>query len=476
MALLLFKNLHDTAQDLNTLTFLTKFNSVTNAVGPTIADTLVLQERYKKFMDRMESDAAPFSPSAIRVLENSPILNAFYDTTISDSGASRLIFEDYFPHYSPTFSSILDAVRSRIKGNLTSKQINKLVNAFVMYKLTLGETPIIDGSYDNRKHYIIDFIREFSKAAEEHPDNALLKVFRLVPRSKKCPVSTLEAKTGGYSIDLQETIKNAWSNLMLNPKTNKFGSDLFIYNILRSGFSYSPKTAGHLASVDVKLGFDNYIETIRDPKFNDGEVLLGVFINQFLRNNTSEYSLVPRVEFNKKTVQVKETKGKLSISFDGKKSSIDNIITSTSSYGTIYAPVIIYNDKVYMNPKEIGTSVVYTETTPLGNTNNFVEYDGNDTGEMKSVLKQQVYSREKSSTAETTGDYRKSWTTNEIMKVLKSEFGEEEYEAFKDTENKASFVNSIIDELAEKMKVDPKNETFREKAKEKLKKRIEDFC
>ena len=46
-ALMLFSKLSTIAQDLNSLTFLTKFNSVTNAVGPTIADTFILRDRYE---------------------------------------------------------------------------------------------------------------------------------------------------------------------------------------------------------------------------------------------------------------------------------------------------------------------------------------------------------------------------------------------------------------------------------------------
>lgn len=81
-------------QNLGELTFLTKFNSVTNAVGPTIADTLVIKQRYDKFLDNMTNptSAPPFSSSAESVIDNSPILSAFYESTVGDKGASRLLF------------------------------------------------------------------------------------------------------------------------------------------------------------------------------------------------------------------------------------------------------------------------------------------------------------------------------------------------------------------------------------------------
>ena len=88
------------AQDLNSLTFLTKFNSVTNAVGPTIADTFVMRERYNRFLDDMDSRRPPFNSAASDIIDNNPMLKAFYDYTVGDKGASAEIFGKYFPHYS----------------------------------------------------------------------------------------------------------------------------------------------------------------------------------------------------------------------------------------------------------------------------------------------------------------------------------------------------------------------------------------
>ena len=385
--LMLFSKLSTIAQDLNSLTFLTKFNSVTNAVGPTIADTFILRDRYERFMDKMKSDSAPFNVNAFGVIDNSPILKAFYETTVADGGASELIFREYFPHYTQSFMYTLEQLKGSIKGNIDAKTINKLVNDFVLYNLTLGDKPVIDSSEKNRRKFIKNFVDFYKNSVDNISNNDLISNIKFKSPDRKCPVPTLEVKTGGYSIDLQERIKSSWGDLILNPETRQLGKDLFFYNIFRSGFGFSPKTFGHLASVDVRMMIDGYINAIRNnitnESFNTNE-----FLYQFFRNHVQEYKLVPKLKTTKGVNISNRTniKGENIITFASDKwKGLDTIIVKRSSVETTFAPVIVFNNKVYMNPRTNGYSVSYTETTALGNTNNFLEY-GPYGSNMKSVL------------------------------------------------------------------------------------------
>lgn len=386
-ALVLFSKLSTMAQDLNSLTFLTKFNSVTNAVGPTIADTFVLRDRYERFIDKMESENAPFNANAFKVLDNSPILKAFYETTVADGGASELIFREYFPHYNYSFMYTLEQLKGLTKGNIDAKTINKLVNDFVLYNLTLGDRPVIDSSEKNRLKFTKNFVDFYKKSTNNISNNNLISNIKLKSPDRKCPVPTLEVKTGGYSIDLQEKIRSSWGDLILNPETRQLGKDLFFYNIFRSGFGFSPKTFGHLASVDVRMMIDGYINAIRgnitNESFNTNE-----FLYQFFRNHVQDYKLVPKLKITKGVNISNRTniRGENVITFASNKwNGLDAIIVKRSVNETTFAPVIIFNNKVYMNPRISGYSVSYTETTPLGNTNNFLEY-GPYGSNMKSVL------------------------------------------------------------------------------------------
>lgn len=387
-ALLLFQKLSNMAQDMNTLTFLTKFNSVTNAVGPSIADTLVMRERYNKFLDAMSGDKPPFSPNAAKIISVTPILNAFFGTTVGDTGASRAIFENYFPHYSATVTALIDRLRATTKANLDATTINKLINDFIYYKLTLdtGEGPVINASLGQRNRFINKFVSEFNERAKGLVDNELIKIITF-EKTPKCPVVTLSAKTGGYSIDVQEKIKNAWSELMSKPETFKLGRDLFIYNLYRSGFTFSPKTFLHLASTDTKLALPKYIEAISDPEFNDYLVNIEEFLLQFRRNHANNSKIVPELS-QSKHLKFSTSNKVLTIKFNKKKQGLSSILVGTGRDEV--APVIKVKDKLYFaeNTSIKGTdSISYIEIEPLGNPNNFLEYNAmEDAVTMKSAL------------------------------------------------------------------------------------------
>lgn len=489
--LVLFQILANKAQDLNTLTFLTKFNSISNAVGPTIADTLVMKERYEKFIDKMSSDNPPFTKSAKYVIENSPILEAFFDTTVSDSGASRLIFQDYFPHYSTAFSIILQKLRAVTKGNLDSRTINKLVNDFILYKFTIGEDPVLPSDEGTRKFYMLQFPKEFAKINSAIVEgNDLLKIINIKASTSKCPVPTLEAKTGGYNIDIQERVKAGWSNLVLDPKTRKLGESLLFYNIFRSGFNFSPKTFGNLASVDVKTSIAGYIDYLEDIEFNNSLVNVEEFLYQFLRNHTDSFKLVPEYKPNKR-VEIdinKNIKGKNVITFthDNKYSGMHSILIEKGE-DPIYAKVIQHEGKLYMNPILGVNSVTYTETTPLGITNNFLEYDGNSSSDMPSVFKSMGKNRETSTItpiskeiiAEPDSSRKNYINARELDKELKENFGKEEYNLFDSLETqkeKEEFIESVIDLVLDSLNVTTSNSKLRNVVAKKVKERIKEFC
>ena len=449
-ALILFKRLSKIATELNTLTFLTKFNSVTNAVGPTIADTLVMKQRYSKFLDKFRDGTAIFSDNAADVIQNSPILDAFYTTTISDTGASQLIFQDYFPQYSDKFIRVLDRFRETTKASLDSKTINSLVNDFVLYKLTGGPNPVLNSDRKIRKEFIYDFIKEFKERAAGIIDNDLLKIITVKPVTERCPVTTLEAKIGGYTQDVQERVKDAWTNLIANKKTRDLGVKLFFYNMYRTGVSFSPKTFLSLASTDVKLAIPGYIESIRDINYNN-TFDVDDFLLQYRRNHTDNYKVVPHItQRNGMGVNLEEDGAgnkKLIFTFTSKSASAQFVVKKVKNgkradlEQSVVSPVIVYNNKVYYNPYISGDSITYTETTALGNTNNFLEYNMNETGsEIKTALredpkestpeKEKLYYPEREIPEELGEDTVKELSEEDIDNIISQVFTETEQADF----------------------------------------------
>ena len=396
-ALMLVQRLTKIANQLQTLTFLTKFNSVTNAPGPTIADSLVMRERYNRFKQMYDDGLNLLSDEALLIIENSPILKAFYDTTISDHGASRKIFEPFFPHYTYDFISMIERLSKSMKTAPDAKLINTLANDFILYKLTAGDSPVINASAKNRSRFIHNFVKKFREKTFSNTDNALLKIIQVKARSRKCPVPTLETKAGSFNSTAQEAIRNAWSEMIQSESTHDLAVDLFFYNIMRSGFAFSPKTFTHLASVDVKLAIDGFTEILRDPEFNNDSIYNpDDFLFQFRRNHTGDSRVVPKVREHEK-LKTKSSRDSITFTFNKKAVTPAFVLNPQKIDEDHLAPVIWYKDKLYMKPDKFQStdntiSVTYELTTPLGVVNDFLEYNANDEegAYMQSVVEQPV--------------------------------------------------------------------------------------
>lgn len=374
--LVLFGNLLDISNELNTITFLTKFNSSTNATGPTIADTLVMEDRYERFLDNVDKGNTYFSKNVADVINNSPILRAFYEYEMS---ASTSLFKNYFPHYSLGFAKVLSTLRDCVTSNLDSKTINLLVNDYMLYYMTQGDNPVIDSSYNNRKNMILNFTTRFNRAKESLTDNELLKTIYIQSMPKGCKVPVLETKTGGYTQDIQERIRNSWTELLFKDKTRQFGKDLFLYSIFRNGFSYSPKGFLHMSSVDVKLAIDGYVEALNNinEELNIDDYN---FILQFMRNHSSNKKLVPSVDNYSERIRENYSQlegNTITITFR-EASDVNKIAISTIDGITTFSPVITYKDSLYYAKENKGIdSITYYKSSILGVQNNFLEYDAN---------------------------------------------------------------------------------------------------
>ena len=392
-ALLLFKRLVGISQNVNTLTFLTKFNSITNAVGPTIADTMEMEEKYKRFVSDMNSDNAPFGENALDIFKNDPILEAFYETTVGENGASRQIFKDYFPHYTPKFEEVLVELRNGIKGSLDADTINKLVDHYQVFKLTLGNNPVIDFSKEKRSELINEFVKKFKENSSGIVDNDLINIIKVEsPIYNNSPVATLNAKIGSYSTDAQEKIKNAWSDLILSEKQEEkdLAIKLWYYNVIRNGFAFSPKTFMSVASVDVKQNIPNdYVDMVRRSEFNDYMTNASDFIYQFKKNNTNNRKLVPSL-LKEKASKFKITyfttpsgKQAVKFNFNNKKEGLTKISLGKNGWFNL----IEFDRQLYeLYDSNIDGEVTYVKTEPLGNTNNFIEYNGNEGMNIESVI------------------------------------------------------------------------------------------
>lgn len=295
-----FSILFDVSRKMQELTFCTKFNSVSNAVGPTIADTEEDFQKVKTFMDEMETDCF-FMPErnqkdadgnpitfAQNVISDDPILKAFYDCTMDkDTGLSSLLFKQFFPHYFPGFQQILEHFKDNYtrKGRISAKLHNQLLGDYIYFMLTHNNI-LLDKDGKNsgsvlpyEKLDVLDLVemlpntfrevlklKKKRKLVNELIDNELgSNCITLREADSFLKMDVLLFHSGRLGTEATDAAKDAWSDLVTyndpglgdseskeNRLVRRFGIDLFFYNLMRNGFSFHPQTMMTLASVLVR--------------------------------------------------------------------------------------------------------------------------------------------------------------------------------------------------------------------------------
>lgn len=282
--------------DMRGLSYLTRFNSISNAVGPLIIDNLLMEEKLANFPDTIYSQEG-VKLNAIDVLRRHPILNKFHETI---SIAHHLFGE--MPTNSDNFRDILRNIPGSLREVvMRDRKLLSSISDFYQSYMLINSGAI---DYSKLSYYINDFPKEYVEIISENPElknNALIRAIRLAVDDKSGkPI--LKIDTTGIERDYKESLSSGWADLV---KTNKeLAIQLFHYNFFKGGIVFNPKTFMGLAPNKVKENIDGYVETYRNSPALDTVH----FLDLFIRNNWSEYKLVPRLDISLKTSDIKSGK------------------------------------------------------------------------------------------------------------------------------------------------------------------------
>lgn len=368
--LILFNNLLKMSDDFNELTLCTKFNSMSNTVGPLISDTLITKARVDRFQNRGNRKTTSFLNAEgtllPAIIEQNEMLNSFYKifTKVSEE-----MFNGYFPHYDREgdFGTILNTLNNAaVSRGLTSDVINELENYFMAYKFSENGIMKFGSKYYLGKDFI-EHVRNIRK-------NPALKnnaFINLLTEKKDKQNWYINIKGGGLSSEQQETIKEAWASLLESndPAIRKFATGIAKYFIFRGGFKFNPKTVIHLMPNAVKEALPGYNSTMLDWKVNNPALFMNQFVRNIADNSKLSYTLLNR--FNSK---------------EAKKLGIKTTSTNTiqipkkllSQYGEDDLCFVQYGTSIGINKRSSGEYYVFDLVQPLGKTYNYIEFDANN--------------------------------------------------------------------------------------------------
>ena len=270
-------------------TYLTRYNSISNAVGPLITDNIVTEFKtnYETagLYDRHGNELVPEI-----VFADHPILRKFADAY----KLANKIFED-FPTKSQAFSEVLESIPGSLQDKFLNDRelLNDLKDFFLSH--TLVDNRVVN---ENRAgYYIKEFAGEFAAKGikEKNLDNEFIQAIK-IKQDKDTGEFSLELSTTGMDQQKKNRLSLSWYELY--KKNQPLAMDLFYYCFFRGGIGFNPKTFMNLLPLAMREEIQGYKESFTNIPTESAKYIL----EQFLAHNTSSHKLFPIKEGNKDVI------------------------------------------------------------------------------------------------------------------------------------------------------------------------------
>ena len=368
--LLAFQKLRALTDAMRNPTYITRFNSISSAVGPLIIDNLIMEHKMEQFLDVNAEDGTHFYTSdgtpvdAKTIFDNHPILQQFSRTV----GIAKSMFSD-MPAGSKGFRDLLANLPVDIANKMYAdkKLLDSFSNFYQSYLLI--QSGVVDP-----KH-LHDFVKVFPTwysnhiKDKDHQDNALVQAIR-VNVSKKTGRPYLQINITGMDEQQKEMLRSAWTDLYKKDKSGKqLATWLFEYSFFRAGIGFSPKTFMALVPSYVKqhLKNENTGATYLDTYRNFPEVVPDMVIDQFIRNNWDNNKLVPWKGGKDSHYNIDVKHGLLTVYREEEKAELGDTSYIKTKVGK----------ETYLWKREEGNDVngniVFKPIKPLGNNGEYLE-------------------------------------------------------------------------------------------------------
>ena len=281
-----FNNLQNIGSAMRSLTRVTRFNSVSSAVGPLIIDNLITEHQLENFSEKILYGGEPCGIEKVYQLH--PQLRQFAKTL----DIARDLMSD-MPTNSNGFRYLLGASKSYKEVFYGDRKLLSQLSDFYQ-SYALMASGVINSS--ELESYIKDFPAQFIKNYQQkYKSNPLINAIKADVTSTGTAI--LKVDTTGLDQKAKDILSMAWIDL--HKKDPELSTKLFIYNLFRGGVGFNPKTFTQLAPTYVKERIPNYISTYRKLP----QVLNALVLDQFIRNNWNNNKLVPTKKVGLKAME-----------------------------------------------------------------------------------------------------------------------------------------------------------------------------
>lgn len=384
MVLEMYRRLNSISEALRDVLLMTRFNSITSAVGPFASDTMDNKIKVNGF----ESNEW-ISVKSKRAIQEQPILKAFRES-------SKELEETLLGQNIIQASGVAYAAYSKLHelmGYMSKKMAREFSKFFISYYVNKGDNPVFDLSDEHRAKVLNEFPKEFMSIKADYSDNFLVK--NIMMETDQLGRDVLRLYTRGMSDTQLQDLRSAWADLYEDNKFNAFADKdnlavrLVEYCFFTGSFGFSPKTFISLTPNVVRQALPNYIDNCCNYNgMSNGDIMRLVL--QFMLNmGYANAGTIEEKDFKK--IGDTQVEGKSFPNFKG-------------TIGLARVRDANRNIKYYLlERKPDDENFKYTEVSKLGGANQeaFEIDPSRDITQMQSVIKQQ--SVEKGSKEEDEG-------------------------------------------------------------------------
>ena len=374
--LLMFQRLNAIAEALRAPTLLTRFNSISSAVGPLAIDNLMVEYKVNKaadvkssplyFKDNKEGEFNKIG--AMDILAKHPILSSFYKAY---GIASRMLSQT--PGGSLALQALLDEMNPNMRSTVMGdrKLLDKLCTFLITYKAIHEE--LVDES--KLSYYINEFPKEVDKVKEnkDYKDNAFIKAV-IVDTDRATNKPYLKCNLTGIDNTTREKLSIGWLELYL--KNPNLAKKFFDYSLFRGGLTFSPITFMALLPNQIKeklkaikpdgstVSYLDIFDTAYVTNLDYSKI-----IDQFVRNNCDSYKLVPTIKLTKT----------MSVNYNTKTLVVSTKDDMANVFGKSYIKTYSKNEShIWKLSDSNEKNIIYHEIDALGNEGEYLEMSKND--------------------------------------------------------------------------------------------------
>lgn len=298
MVLQIFNQMIEISNTFMDITNMTRFNSITSAVGPFSSDTMILKTKVNSFLrNEMITDGIKLACGALieedpktGILEykGNPVLRAFREDAFA---IERRLLGDNLIQASSQFEIALNTLNTKLgfRRSVPNKIANAFSDFYMSFYVNAGEEgSVFDLSFENRKYSLTEFPSDFLKLKSKYNNNILINSIQYVESNRE-QYPFLQIKTRGLSSTTLEDLKQAWISLYENDETRSLALRIAEYNFFRGSFGFNPKTFMNLLPNIIKSNLNNYIHILneKDSQLSiDNQEMIDRVIYQFILHNS----------------------------------------------------------------------------------------------------------------------------------------------------------------------------------------------